>query len=55
MELYVSTSQNINFVSCQWFTACSIVTPFIFAPVGGMVKSVITFCYGIMILSAVVQ
>jgi len=52
MELYARTSQNINFVSyCQWFTASSIVIQFIFVPVGGMVISLIKFCYGIMILS----
>ena len=54
--VYARTSQNINLVSyCQWFTASSIVIQFIFVPVGGMVKSVIEFCYGIMVLSAVVQ
>jgi hypothetical protein len=55
MELYATISQNITFVSyCQWFTASSIVIQFIFVPVGGMVKSVIKFCCGIMILSAAV-
>jgi hypothetical protein len=56
MELYVKTKQNISFISyCQWFTAISVVIQFIFVPVGGMVKSVIKFCFEIMILSAVVQ
>lgn len=56
MELYARTSQNINFVSyCLWFTASSTVIQFIFVPVGGMAKSVIKFCYGIMILWSVVR
>jgi hypothetical protein len=36
-------------------TASSVVVHVIFLPIGGMVKSVIKFCFGIVILSAVVQ
>jgi hypothetical protein len=55
MESYARMSQNINFVtSYQWFTVSSVVIQFIFVAVGGMVKSVIKFCVGIMILTEVV-
>jgi hypothetical protein len=56
VELYAKTSKNISFGSyCQWFTVISVVIQFIFIPVGGIVKSVTKFCFGIVILSAVVQ